>query len=976
MNPTYQGRIRDRIQFKRKASFFAVSAAEAMSDVHEYEIPNQKQKATILWIEASKMLSQKANKLVGGNYGWATLRAVILHALVLQGGQEDIEKSAMELLMLLSTISPKDNEMSSPTRRTGKESNKIPTGSSSSRSDSYLESIADARSYLRESAKVVAKDARARSKELFSQQNEISSLLAVQSKWVDDLPFTPSLIPMGDYSSDFSHRVLALSAVWSAIRFENCSLAQEQLLQQIKQLRKNSPVSTLQTIDSLKSSQSLPVKITSIDIVRPKSSTKLERVQRKKKTERKDHSMATFFNPYANKKEVIARVTIPRGEEQYISITFTNKLSVPFDIASCELKFDTLYNDRIKAPSISFVIPAQCKRFTVQFPFIILEKLNDDDDDTKEEDLEVQGLFIEALSRSIFLPLGEKIRKQCVTTKGQMIPNSSSLYPRRNYFKVAEFMNQRKNVIDSPKLEVVPPQPNLRIFFASSPTSIEDETTIPVLLADGEIFTLPKICVFNDTGLRGLGKIEELQISATGLPKLPSVELYRLSANNSERKALDKHIETDASHPISISALCVGIDLNKLNYVQDDNCSRSFIAAKLFAAPGLGAYSKQCKAILRFRYRGRSVSPTLEVWRNVEVEIRILRVKGPKILSLSFRCDPSWNSEYTQLCNAFAAQESHRWYESTCSYNIDPPHAGSTDDEGLVSNQLGKDPSIYVCGDKVTVLMSVTNETTSPIFLSKEDGASLGFPESMMSQLKVSPGVSAKIPIMLKRILRTDIETGDDCICRKVIAMTRLKWVSDISVAESDDAQETGGPYFPVNRRVREGILEIPLLCLKKVIEESHTFVSRICQAPCYISINAAAGQAEGSYLTNVEVDTPVDISVKVEMAKWFSNDLLERTRCTLNFSCVRQDISLKGDNHLERACKSDHIWVGQIRKAYRENNLKNTRCRLLFLNEGDYCVSACLTLSRLNNGKDVQEVWWAEKAVVIHASKRSKTCH
>lgn len=92
MNPTYQGRIGDRIQFKRKASFFAVSAAEAMSDVHEYEIPNQKQKATILWIEASKMLSQKANKLVGGNYGWATLRAVILHALVLQGGQEDIEK--------------------------------------------------------------------------------------------------------------------------------------------------------------------------------------------------------------------------------------------------------------------------------------------------------------------------------------------------------------------------------------------------------------------------------------------------------------------------------------------------------------------------------------------------------------------------------------------------------------------------------------------------------------------------------------------------------------------------------------------------------------------------------------------------------------------------------------------------------------------------------------------------------------------
>jgi len=965
VNPTDRGRVGERIQFKRKASFFAIVAAEAMSDVHG-KIPNER--AGALWIQASMMLSLTANNLVNKNYGWASLRAVALHALVTQGTQESSEEAATQLLMLVSTISPsnrKNGVMSSPSRRNNEDPNKIPTGSSR---ESYLESIADARSYLRQSAKVVAKDARARSKELFSQQNEISSLLVVQSKWVEDVPFKPSLIPMGVFSSDFSYRVLALRAVWSAIRFENCSTAQEQLLHQIYDLRKNSPASTLQTINTSINRQKLPIEITSIRIVKLESCFGLERVELKKKVEQNDHSMATFFNPYASKKEEKKTTTIPREEEQYISIAFTNKLSVPFEIASCKLKFDTHHSDRIKAPSISFVIPAQSKTFTVQFPFIILNKLNDDN--VKEvyiDILEVRGLHITALSRSFFIPLGKgKQVDKCVKIKDQIIPKSASLYPRRDYSKSSKIVDQKSKVIDSPRLEIIPPQPNIRVSFVSSPTPIDDETIIPVLLADGEIFTLPNICVSNDTGLSGLGKIEKLQISATGLPGLSEVELYNISTTESKGKVLDKYVETNTSCPISISATCVGMDLDALNSA-DNKPASSFIAAKISAAPSMGSHSNECNVTLRFRYRGRSLSPTLEVWRKYEVGICILRVKGPRIPSLSFRCDLTWNSGYTELCNALAVQELRRRYKPARSYDFDLPRAGSTDNVEFVANRLGQDPGIHVCSDEVVVMISVANESASPINLSLEDGSSFGFTERMMSTLKVSPGVSAKFPIMLPRIDRsTDI-------CERLTAMTRFKWKGDIPGAGVDDAKETGGPIFPVNRRVREGILEVPSVCLKNIVDENPIFLSRICKAPCSIDVNIV-GETDGSESKRAEVGKPVDISTNVDMAEWLSIDLLERTNCTLNFCCARQDPSSRGGDNVES--RNEFIWIGQIRKglAYGKKSSQNPHlARLIFLNEGDYYVSACLSLSRVDNDGDVKEVWWAEKAVMIHVSNRMK---
>lgn len=64
------------------------------------------ERASALWMQASKLLPKCGNGLLTGKYGWATLRAVVLHALVIQGFGEASDEAAIQLLSLMSEISP------------------------------------------------------------------------------------------------------------------------------------------------------------------------------------------------------------------------------------------------------------------------------------------------------------------------------------------------------------------------------------------------------------------------------------------------------------------------------------------------------------------------------------------------------------------------------------------------------------------------------------------------------------------------------------------------------------------------------------------------------------------------------------------------------------------------------------------------------------------------------------------------------
>ncbi|KAL3924166.1 MAG: hypothetical protein SGILL_001214 [Bacillariaceae sp.] len=955
VKPTYRQRSDERIQFKRKAAFFAVAAAEAMSDVN----PDASDpRANALWKKASEMLSQTGNGLLTGRYGWATLRAVALHALVLQGLRESSEEAAIRLLALMSEIVPPDKtaadstsfsfeSMSSPQRASKLDD--------STRSDSLRDagaySIAEARSYMRERAREVAKDARQKSKELFSGQNAPSSLLAVaQSKWVEDDAISPELLPLAEFSSDFSNKILALRSVWTAIKFDNCAMAQKRLLVQIADLRKNSPASSVpnMVVASSPYRDELPVKITSISIVESDVGAKFERVKAKQKMQNRDSAMATFFNPYANKKNAVEPTIIPLGEEQYVLVTFLNNLSIPFEIASCKLEFDVLYKERIKAPAISFVIPGQMKNFPVQFPFIILENPSEND----AENIVIKGIRITTLSRSLFLPIAqsEGEEKNSVEAESVAIPSPLSRYPRRKYDGDSE--ERGYNSKKSPVLEVVPSQPFLQMSFDSAASPIDEETVIPAPIADGEIFSLPKLCMWNDRGQSAAGKIEELQISALGVPGVSELKLFDLMALKDSERSSDSRTG-DSPKALSIEIECVGIDHETLNMSQKNGSS--CLSLKLCAAPNMGAVCSGCTVTIRIRYRGTPATPTLEVWRKREIQVRVLRMKGPRISSMSFRCDLAWKAAYTDMCRTFAIQDSHRRSKAATN-EVDLPRAGSTDDDEFVANRLGQDPGVHVCGEEVVVVLSVANESTSSIVLSKMDGSNIGFEGNSMASLKILPGVSAKFPLVLPRVNRATE------ICGQVAAMTKLKWTADLSDLAEEGNGLSAGPMIPLNRRVRTGMMEVPLLCLKNIIDENPVFLSRICKAPCSIWVSVTG-------VGEIQKGRPLDISVDVNIADWLSMSLLERTSLTLEFCCARK-------NSTETNAKEkDYIWIGQVRKTLlpgKESSKGPHLSRIVFLSEGTYSISASVSFSQAGTEADTKEIWWAENVATVHVKHPS----
>jgi hypothetical protein len=282
---------------------------------------------------------------------------------------------------------------------------------------------------------------------------------------------------------------------------------------------------------------------------------------------------------------------------------------------------------------------------------------------------------------------------------------------------------------------------------------------------------------------------------------------------------------------------------------------------------------------------------------------------------------------------------------------MDILRTGSTDNAEFVENRLGMDPGVHVCSDKVVMLVSVVNETTSAILLSTPDGRAVGgFERSPMETLTVPPGVSVKIPMILPRVDRAP------AICEHLISMTSLQWKSEIPVTDALAMLETGGTMVPVNRRVRCGSMEIPSDCLKTIIDENPTFLSRICKAPCSVKVGTAGGNSKEA--AKVAVGKPVDISVDIELADWVPAAVLKQSNFTLEFCCARKDVPQIPENG------RDYVWCGQIRKALPSEEKKHGhRARIIFMSEGDYAVSACVSFSRTDNDDDVKEIWWAQKA-------------
>jgi hypothetical protein len=749
----------------------------------------------------------------------------------------------------------------------------------------------------------------------------------------------------------------------------------------------------------------LPLVVTSAKIIKSEAHLLLERTKAVGYSSKfATHSMSTFFNPYAKNKAAkdaknkVQTTLLAEGEERTIMIEFKNRLAVPLEVPSCQLEFEGKETSRIEAAPLSFTVPAKTKSFAVHFPFIVsvskkehsvvVKETNDgtEGEIAPEPDMfDVVGLRVTCLNRTFLIPFkkSEAEEEKEHSLDSCQMPPSASVYQRSVHN--APKQDEQQLVV---RLESVPAQPNLLVSFAASQSPMEEDANVPIHLSDGEIFTIPPFRLENDFGKSGMGEIERLQVLAVGLPGIPDETLFDtdalaaaleeeedvLTESDSEAEEdFEEMMECDGLPPLKMKVIAEGLDLKSINDKSRNKGEGSIVKFQMAATHDMGdQLANGGNVRIRFRYRGPSPNPATEIWRKREISLRIIRVKGPRISSLTFRSDLSWGSSYSELCNSLAMQRRRldstpKWESSNNKHRLlsrshsfsSTPEEITTDEssdvaENSILNRVGMDNGVHVSADEVVLLMAVANETNSTIILSNKKGLVGGFEGSPMPTVKVTSGVSVKIPVVIPRIDRIDENGEVTDIAAELVSRTALQWESE--VAEGDDNTK---------KIKRTGRVRIPSRCLREIIDEHQSFASRICKPP--VSLQVSVSEYPKSEVS-LKIGEPVQVNTNVSIQEWVPADVVAKSKVTLEFCCAEK----QPGNNSTSSGRMPYVWCGQLRRTVdlsNDDDDKTHKARIAFFQCGVYVVSACAKVSSLDT-PGVEEFWWAPHAKIIRVEE------
>lgn len=491
-----------------------------------------------------------------------------------------------------------------------------------------------------------------------------------------------------------------------------------------------------------------------------------------------------------------------------------------------------------------------------------------------------------------------------------------------------------------------------------------------------------------------MGEIERLQILAVGLPGIPEETLFDtdalaaaleeeedvLTESDSEAEEdFEEMMECDGLPPLKMKVIAEGLNLRSINDKSKNKGEGSIVKFQMAATHDMGDQLNNGGNVrIRFRYRGPSPDPATEIWRKREVTLRIIRVKGPRISSLTFRSDLSWGSSYTELCHSLLMQrrrldKTSKWESSNnrqramahsrpMAINSSAPDNGtesvdSGDEVGRsILNRVGMDQGVHVSSDEVVLLMAVANETSSTIILSNRKGLVGGFEGSPMPTVRITSGVSVKIPVVIPRIDRFDESGNETDLAAELVSRTALQWESE-SVAGADGTEKIK----------RTGRVRIPSRCLREIIDEHQSFASRICKPPVSLSVSI------GGELKQSELSLPLGSAIRVDanmtVQDWVPSDVIAKCKITLEFCCAEKqpgNSSFTNDG-------MPYMWCGQLRRSIdlsNEEDDKSHLARIAFFRSGVFVVSACAKISSQDAPAGIEESWWAPHAKVVRVGE------
>lgn len=233
-----------------------------------------------------------------------------------------------------------------------------------------------------------------------------------------------------------------------------------------------------------------------------------------------------------------------------------------------------------------------------------------------------------------------------------------------------------------------------------------------------------------------------------------------------------------------------------------------------------------------------------------------------------------------------------------------------------------------------------------------------------MPTVRVTSGVSVKIPVVIPRIARLNVDEPESGlpmdIAAELVANTALQWKSVTDNGATAAGGEDSETIMMNNGKTRQGRVRIPSKCLREIISEHQSFSSRICQPP--VSVQVSIGRLDGAMHVAVAPGAPVTAHVTVQIQDWVPAAVRERLYITMEFCCARKNSAV--------TLKRDYVWCGLLRRTVPATSpveeLKH-HARVMFLTEGSFVVSAC---AKVSARKGVEETWWSQFAEDVIVSE------
>lgn len=322
---------------------------------------------------------------------------------------------------------------------------------------------------------------------------------------------------------------------------------------------------------------------------------------------------------------------------------------------------------------------------------------------------------------------------------------------------------------------------------------------------------------------------------------------------------------------------------------------------------------------------------------------------------MDFRPDLLDSSAYVEMCSSLVRQQGKSRIRSA---SADEAQMQSAEDAQAKLTRVGLDKGTHVASSDVVFVLTIANETTSEVLLSREAGPVGGFPHSALSVMPVHSGVSAKFPVVLSRIPRLNDNGTIVDLVEEVSSRMKLRW----------EAKRDTDPSGVTD--MAKGHLRIPRESLKDIVDNHPSFVSRICEPPCQIELRVDGKPASSSGVI-AHLAKALELSVHVEVSSWVPIESVDKCSLVLDFFCAKKANGTFGGTGDQPS--RDYVWCGKLRERFRLSAAeKRHRIKIAFVNAGTYSVSACARIRHDDAAKDVEEIWWAPVSGTISVDKSS----